>query len=310
LKAYYNEHDKFAAQWLRNLIAAGHITPGDVDERDIQEVKANDVKGFTQVHLFAGIGGWSYALRLAGWPDARPVWTGSAPCQPFSTAGQRKGKADARHLWPEMYRLIRERKPGCVFGEQVAAAIGAAWLDTVSDDMEAAGYAIGAIVLPACSVGAPHIRQRLWFVGALANAESGGGHGEIRSHERQAIRKTVGGSFAGELADALHSGRPERRPVAGNGQAAGSGESGGVEHAAGEQVGISGCAREQGGAADIWQAADWLPCRDGKARPVEPGTFPLAHGLPARVGRLRGYGNAIVPQVAEQFIRAYMECQP
>ena len=119
---YYNEWDKYAAQWLRNLIATGHIPKGEVDERSIKDVTAGDLRGFTQCHFFAGLGGWSYALRLAGWPEDRECWTGSCPCQPFSVAGKRKGTEDERHLWPEFRRLIAERRPSVVFGEQVAAA--------------------------------------------------------------------------------------------------------------------------------------------------------------------------------------------
>ena len=91
MAAYYNEFDPFAAAWLRGLIKTGQIAAGDVDERSITEVTADDVRGYTQCHFFAGIGGWSYALRLAGWPDTRPVWTGSCPCQPFSHAGKSGG---------------------------------------------------------------------------------------------------------------------------------------------------------------------------------------------------------------------------
>src|ERR1700691_2565119 len=124
MTAYYNEWEPYPAQWLRNLIKAGLIAPGDVDERSIKDVKPDDVRGYTQCHFFAGIGGWSYALRLAGWPDDRPAWTGSCPCQPFSQAGQRKGVADERHLWPKFFRLITFCRPAVVFGEQVAAKAG------------------------------------------------------------------------------------------------------------------------------------------------------------------------------------------
>ena len=118
MPAYYNEIDLYAAQWLRNLISAGHIAPGDVDERSIEEVAADDLTGYDQCHFFAGIGGWAYALRLAGWPDDRSVWTGSCPCQPLSCAGQQQGPADARHLWPAFFRLIAECGPPVVAGEE------------------------------------------------------------------------------------------------------------------------------------------------------------------------------------------------
>ena len=171
MPAYYNELDPYAAQWLRNLITAGHIAPGDVDERSILEVKPDDLRGYGQCHFFAGIGGWSLALRLAGWPDDRPVWTGSCPCQPFSTAGKKRGSDDERHLWPTFFNLIRECRPAKVFGEQVAGAYGLAWLDHVCADLEGAGYAAAAANLCAAGAGAPHIRQRLYWV-AVGNTGS------------------------------------------------------------------------------------------------------------------------------------------
>lgn len=162
MKAYYNEIDPYCAQWLRNLMLDGLIPYGDVDERSIVDVTADDLKGYTQCHFFAGLGGWAYALRLAGWGEGREVWTGSCPCQPFSVAGKQKGFADERHLWPIWFNLIRQRRPAVVFGEQVASS--KVWLDGVYADLETKGYAVGSAVLPACAVDAPHKRDRLWFV--------------------------------------------------------------------------------------------------------------------------------------------------
>ncbi len=161
--AYYNEIDPYAAQWLRNLIAAGHIAPGDVDERSIEDVKPDDIKHYTQCHFFAGLGGWSYALRLAGWPDDEPIWTGSCPCQPFSKAGKRLGFADDRHLWPAWFRLISQRRPPEILGEQVPDAIKKGWLDLVYDDLEAADYAVGTIRFGADATGQAIERQRIYF---------------------------------------------------------------------------------------------------------------------------------------------------
>lgn len=172
--AYYNEIDKGAAQWLRELIKEGHIANGEVDERSIEDVVPTELMGYTQCHFFAGIGVWSYALRNAGWDDSRRVWTGSCPCQPFSSAGKGKGVADERHLWPAWLHLIGECRPEGLFGEQVGKAAGRAWLDIVQNDLEAANYAAWAICFNACSVGAPHIRQRLyWMAVALGDGLEG-----------------------------------------------------------------------------------------------------------------------------------------
>ncbi len=258
--AYYNEKDPFAAAWLRELIKAGHIAQGEVDERSIEDILPSDLQPFTQCHFFAGIGVWSYALRQAGWSDDREVWTGSCPCQPFSTAGKGAGFADERHLWPAFYHLIRECAPRTVFGEQVASKDGLAWLGIVSADLEATGYAVGGVDICSAGFGAPHIRQRLYFV-----------------------------------ADANRTGTSEER-------AERSGEF--VQSSENESVGAG---RSWPFTNGFWREAEWILCRDDKYRPIEPGSSPLAAGITGRVGKLRGYGNALTAPVAQGFIEAYLE---
>lgn len=163
MTAYYNEIDPYAAQWLRNLIEADHIAPGIVDERSIEDVYPSDLRGFTQCHFFAGIGVWSYSLRSAGWSDDRPVWTGSCPCQPFSSAGKRVGADDERHLWPAWHHLISQCAPRVLFGEQVASG-GTEWLASARDDLEAEGYAVGCADIDAEACGSFQSRVRLFFV--------------------------------------------------------------------------------------------------------------------------------------------------
>ena len=174
MTAYYNEFDPSAAAMLRQLIEDNVIAPGVVDTRSIRDVSTNDLLGFTQCHFFAGGGLWSVAARLAGWPDDRPLWTGSCPCQPHSTAAadRRLKFDDPRDLWPCWNDLIGECEPDVVFGEQVDD--NPAWIDRMVTDLEAAAYAIGTLDLPTCAVDAPTIRMRTFFV-AHAN---GAGLGE------------------------------------------------------------------------------------------------------------------------------------
>jgi len=340
--AYYNEFDPYAAQWLRNLIAAGHIAPGDVDERSIVDVRADDLRGYIQCHFFAGLGGWSVAARLAGWPDGKPLWTGSCPCQPFSAAGKRKGAADERHLWPVFAALIAECRPAVVAGEQVASKDGLGWLDGVCADLAAADYAWWAGDFCAAGVGAPHIRQRLWWLahangghGGNGNLQRGGQHGQQpqnggagvglghagnprleRCHarsvgnERQAVERASPVSHG--LEHAARDGRKQWRPEpSGRGAAGGRCEGDGLADADQQQfngsrhVGARG--REEFTDGGFWGRYELIPCRDGTARRTGPGIFPLAHGVSARVGKLRAAGNAIVPQVAAEILAAYLE---
>lgn len=343
--AYYNEIDPFAAQWLRNLIAGGHIAPGEVDERSIEDVTPDDLRGFTQCHFFAGIGVWSHSLRLAGWPDDKPVWTGSCPCQPFSAAGKGDGFADERHLWPHFFHLISERRPEHVFGEQVAAGNANAWFDLVQADLEGMEYAFGLVPFAAAGIGAPHIRERAYWV-AHAHSQIDDRSGHIGADGRNEHSDC---SNPHRLAD-THNDRQQSgcRPSCGckcakagiypwrSIKACRLGDTnltrleglGGNDCSAGRE-GATGPATETGvhmRALEVngfWRDADWLLCRDGKWRPVEPGTFPLVDGAATRLGRvepgvarvassnrtgrLKGYGNAINAQAAAEFIRAYME---
>jgi DNA (cytosine-5)-methyltransferase 1 len=190
MTAYYNEIDPYAAQWLRNLIDTGHIPAGDVDERSIKDVAPDDLSPYTQCHFFAGIGGWAHAARLAGIPDNFPLWTGSCPCQPFSAAGKRRGADDERHLWPEFYRLIRERRPDTIVGEQVSGAMGRTWLDAAWDDMQQAGYAFHAVDLCASVVGSPRRARLFW----LAHTDSDGERGMPIYAQASRLSATTGRS--------------------------------------------------------------------------------------------------------------------
>lgn len=403
---FFNEIEPFAVGWLRTMYG-----DSQVDTRSITQVVPADVAGFRRVHFFAGIGGWELALQIAGWPEEREIWTGSCPCQPFSVAGKRGGTDDERHLWPEMFRLIRECHPATAMGEQVSSKDGLLWLDGVFDDLEAEGYTCWAVDTCAASVSAPHIRQRLYWVAYASKPERG------RRPIPKGRRKRIQHAANGDTIDGLANATEARHARAGSGttadrdgenplpqrrvaqrESAGSGETRRLADAAspsgpqqlGEQrIGLwreaaaedatkrrelahwlehapsdgrergmgdtkhsrpqighpsGGMVEGETGATTIeagpWSNAAIIRCRDGKSRTIspKPGDEPLAYGIPVkaghlvarlgelgfdsknakriianarrnRTGRLRGYGNAIVPQVAVEFIRSILECE-
>ena len=341
---YYNEWEPFAAEWLKELIKEGLIPDGDVDSRSIEDVRPRELKGYTQCHFFAGIGGWSRALELAGWGSDRPVWTGSPPCQSFSVAGKGKGKDDERHLWPVFFNLIRECQPSVVFGEQVAAAIRYGWLDDLQKDFKKEGYASGACVLPSGGVGSPHKRDRLFFTAKfVADALNKGlqGHrglGQESVEERRERKKrhcTQSSLRNNSMADPDSSDRwaeqkPKQQPWDPRRQSDGNS---GIFSAVADPT-SDGCGqgsdsqssqrpedRQEGcevrsfvsdscdiNGGDFWSDSTVVHCRDGKGRPIptEPALFPLAHGVSNRVGILRGAGNSIVPQAGAEIIKAFM----
>jgi len=341
MPAYYNEIDPFAANWLRQLIASDSIAPGDVDERSIADVTPADLRGYSQCHFFAGVGVWSYALREAGWPDDKPVWTGSCPCQPFSRIGENEGFEDERHLWPELHRLIRQCHPPICFGEQVAQEAGLIWFDTIQADLVKADYACGMVVFPACSVGAPHKRERLYWLAERLVSEwrrvvfaDECIYNAWDTDREQGICPVCEGEYGGwgcerecdcpgptedgwEYEDApredghLYARRmvhPVSEGLEGysrNGHAVGG--SRWKRKKQSRPVAKSCGTNNRGPTNGFWREVDWMQCEDGRWRPVEPGTQPLAYGSSSRVGALRGYGNAIVAQQAQAFIETYQD---
>ena len=283
---YYNEHDPKAAAWLRELMRGGHIPEGVVDERSIRDVRADDLVGFTQCHFFAGIGGWALAFRLAGWPEGQEVWTGSCPCQPFSCAGKGGGTDDERHLWPDFARLIRERRPATVFGEQVASAAGRDWLAGVFADLERMGYRGAGSDLPAAGIGAPHIRQRLFWVGDTGRAGSGRHAGAVLGAQ---------GQGPGERGDAGRE--PHQSVHAGPYRDAGHR----LDHPLG--TGLEGHAGHGRHGHEPGRLAAQ------PAGPVAPASGLGVAADPASGHRTAWLDSAIVPPLAAEFIAAYREAR-
>jgi DNA (cytosine-5)-methyltransferase 1 len=329
-KAFYNEIEPSAVAVLRRLIELGLIAPGDVCDRSIRQLQPEDLAGYTQVHLFAGGGLWSLAARMAGWPDDRPLWSASCPCQPFSQAGRRAGTADERHLWPDVARLVSALRPDIIVGEQVAGAAGYDWFDGVASDLEREGYTAEAHDIPAAAVDAPHIRQRLYWC-AVADALGVGWREGRAEHELRSGRHSAAGDHAPivGLADAKGS-------VSGSGLCEiraeqdgcfTSDDHGGVSMGDSFKSGLEGhsgngdregrrseqdrptppadvgCRRN----GSFWSDHEWIICHDGKARRTKPGLRLLVNGMAGRVSLWRLVGNSIVPQLAAEFLKAVME---
>lgn len=304
--------------------------------------------------LFSGIGGFALGLHRAGfqtsafceiepycravlrkhWPET-PIYDdvrtltasslsrdgievdvicGGFPCQPWSLAGQRKGRDDDRDLWPEMLRIIRDCGPRWVIGENVPGLDDKRFmaLDGVLSDLEGAGYEARTFEIPACAVDAPHKRARL-FVVANAKVELFDGS-RAKGNGRP---QSANGSGSNALADAERPRLEELRSVSGNnGEKRQTAERNGAvvnhkgvgwrEGRAGTEVRSWRNAVASASGANAWADHEWLVDPQGKARRVKPGIHLLVNGVPARTQQIRGYGNSVVPQIVTEIGRAIM----
>ena len=235
-------------------------------------------------------------LRSDGVPRI-DLLTGGFPCQPFSIAGKRGGAADDRHLWPQMRRLIAETRPRWIIGENVAHFIPLA-LDACLSDLEAEGYEAWPLVLPACAVGAPHRRDRVFIIAFREDIDRNGRQTSLSSLSR-AVADSNGFQLE-QLSPLVNpegtSSKPARAStIGGAGTIAGTG--------AGEQrenlpfqSRTAGAERRRNDEAN---SGDWWA--------IEPAVGRMAYGIPRRLDRLRSLGNAVVPQVVFPILNAIVE---
>lgn len=309
------------------------------------------MKKLRVLDLFSGIGGFSLGLERTGgfetvafceieefprrvlakhWPevpcfeDVRKlrgqdidgtvdVICGGYPCQPFSTAGKRRGAEDDRHLWPEFSRLVAELRPTWVIGENVAGHISMG-LDSVLSDLEGKGYACRTFVVPACAIDAPHRRDRCWIIGysdsdsepdGPVNAEAQGVSSMGDANGNGTNKRGVGQAICDQN---RHSQTQERkrhelkpRPIS----------SSDVADAPSQRQQGSGQPIQRGSPAAHGEGqADQLVAKRGYAVwPTEPNVGRVADGVPRRVDRLRALGNAVVPQIPEMIGHAILEAE-
>ena len=265
----YFEEDRYRVKWLNNLADLGVITTGRVFKRAIEAILPDETRGYKHVHLFANIGVWSYALKLAGWTTERPVWTASIPLQPFNAKSAKNWATHKLNEWPAVFNLVRECRPPTLFIDCSAKAVQAGWLDTVSGDLEGCGYSVGAAVLSTASVGAPCIGKKLYVVAH-----------HVEDRRPQEARTDSG------LASSNGTGL-QRRNIQKLSETP-------VE----KHIGT-------GSLFDYWKDCEWIESSDGRIRaipPSESGIRPLAHGFSTRMGTMQAYGSCMDPHVAKTFV--------
>jgi hypothetical protein len=303
----YTDIDPYCCEVLRARVADGGLLPGEVWERDIRTLTESELRPYTQVHLFCGIGGFPLGLAWAGWPrtaaEEFSIVTGGFPCQDISSAGRGAGLSGARSgLFWEMMRVVENRKPSWVFAENVGA-LSKRGMDSVVGAMESRGYSVAdPIRVGAWAFGAPHERER-WFIVAVAHdrsARRGAGSGEQGDEGRAGIGRDQHG--AGDQAIAMgHAGHEhESERTWGAGRVRGERPSvGQLDSGAGDSTLTRGWVCGYGPEQHEWEAA----------RVVESPLACAVHGVSRRVASylrregVRATGNAVVPQAIAAIAR-------
>lgn len=237
------------------------------------------------------------------------VLSGGFPCQPFSVAGKQKGKGDARYLWPEMLRVITELRPRCIVGENVPGIIKIA-AGQVVKDLERAGYHVVVFNFEAAAVGAWHRRSRVFFTGLADVADT---DGRTMRHdcgdERKTTRKEHASRGTGTdperaMADAACERIQRHAAICAAEQGKGSGQ---MQSDAESGNGADVYNTVRGRCTGVTRREKSQELADGHCWAAEPDVGRVAHGIPARVDRLKCLGNAVVPQQAYLIFKALME---